>query len=437
MTAPSPSNAPAETAAARLNRDCRCIAVDRAGFLETLHRQARQSPGTALLAEAHNHLVAELPVFVAQADADAIRAAVAALHTASQLPGYAAQVAALRGRALPADFGPLGGILGLDFHLTADGPRLIEINTNAGGALINAAVAEALRGCCAPVEQALENLHDPATMRSRVLDTFRAEWRLQRGAGAPGRVAIVDREPARQYLYPEFLLFESLFEQAGWSAAIADPVELEFRDGRLLLRGEPVDLVYNRLTDFALDEPAHAALRAAYESGAAVVTPHPRAHALLADKRLLPLLGDARQLQAAGLSGDAARALARVVPPSRPVDAASAGELYEQRRRYYFKPARGYGSKATYDGAKLTRKVWDDIAAGDYVAQERVPPSERVMQVDGAATPLKLDLRAYAYAGQVLFMAARLYRGQTTNFRTPGGGFAPVIELPPTANTCC
>jgi hypothetical protein len=26
--------------------------------------------------------------------------------------------------------------------------------------------------------------------------------------------------------------------------------------------------------------------------------------------------------------------------------------------------------------------------------------------------------------------AARLYRGQTTNFRTPGGGFAPVLTLP-------
>jgi len=28
------------------------------------------------------------------------------------------------------------------------------------------------------------------------------------------------------------------------------------------------------------------------------------------------------------------------------------------------------------------------------------------------------------------WVAARLYRGQTTNFRTPGGGFAPVYRLP-------
>ena len=32
---------------------------------------------------------------------------------------------------------------------------------------------------------------------------------------------------------------------------------------------------------------------------------------------------------------------------------------------------------------------------------------------------------------RVLLAAARLYQGQTTNFRTPGGGFAPVFFLRP------
>ena len=29
----------------------------------------------------------------------------------------------------------------------------------------------------------------------------------------------------------------------------------------------------------------------------------------------------------------------------------------------------------------------------------------------------------------MLLAAARLYQGQTTNFRTPGGGFAPLLAL--------
>jgi hypothetical protein len=41
---------------------------------------------------------------------------------------------------------------------------------------------------------------------------------------------------------------------------------------------------------------------------------------------------------------------------------------------------------------------------------------------------LKFDVRNYVYDGDVLWVAARLYQGQTTNMRTPGGGFAPVYS---------
>jgi hypothetical protein len=52
----------------------------------------------------------------------------------------------------------------------------------------------------------------------------------------------------------------------------------------------------------------------------------------------------------------------------------------------------------------------------------------------GEAVALKADLRNYVYAGQVQLVAARLWAGQTTNFRTPGGGFAPVLSVPSASN---
>jgi hypothetical protein len=58
-----------------------------------------------------------------------------------------------------------------------------------------------------------------------------------------------------------------------------------------------------------------------------------------------------------------------------------------------------------------------------------VPPAERIAGVEDDA-PLKFDVRNYAYGGEVQLLAARLWRGQTTNFRSPGGGFAPVLVLP-------
>ena len=107
----------------------------------------------------------------------------------------------------------------------------------------------------------------------------------------------------------------------------------------------------------------------------------------------------------------------------------NAEKFWASRKTWFFKPAAGYGSKATYRGDKLTKRVFAEIARGGYVAQALVPPSERRLLVDGVEESLKLDLRNYAYRDQVQLVSARLYKGQTTNFRTPGGGFAAVFSV--------
>ena len=53
-------------------------------------------------------------------------------------------------------------------------------------------------------------------------------------------------------------------------------------------------------------------------------------------------------------------------------------------------------------------------------------PGERRVDRHDDAQAMKFDLRAYAYDGAVQWVAARMYQGKTTNFRRPGGGFAPV-----------
>jgi hypothetical protein len=67
------------------------------------------------------------------------------------------------------------------------------------------------------------------------------------------------------------------------------------------------------------------------------------------------------------------------------------------------------------------------MSKSTYVAQAVVAPSERHVGEAAAPVALKADIRNYAYAGVVKLVVARLYQGQTTNFRTPGGGFAPVF----------
>jgi hypothetical protein len=366
-----------------------------------------------------------------------IEAVIAAVKSVVSLAGYQESALARAPRVAQLDPGPLGVFLGFDFHLTSGGPQLIEINTNSGGALLNTVLARSQQACCREMFTEFEPTADLKNLEKLFFEMFSEEWRRQRGEAVLGRVAIVDDNPSGQYLYPEMRLFERMFTRFGTEAVIADARELVWREGQLWYGARPVDLVYNRLTDFYLEEPAHAALRAAYEAGAVVLTPHPRAHALYADKRNLVTLSHDGTLEALGVPAEARAILVAGVPRTEPVTLERAEALWAERRKLFFKPAAGYGSKAAYRGDKLTRRVWQEILRGNYVAQTLVLPSERRLEVDREETDLKLDVRAYVYNGAIQLVAARLYEGQTTNFRTPGGGFAPVFVVNAESSDVC
>ncbi len=417
-----------------LNLGCMCQTLSPDHLREQLETDPSLAGMTRQLAASHPHLFSQTAVFLDTGTRDALAAAVSAIERVIALPAYQEITLAAAPAIARHHFGPDGVFMGYDFHMGADGPRLIEINTNAGGALLNAALARAHRACCDSMAGLFDNSIDLLRLDATFVAMFRAEWQAQRGETPLRTVLIVDDAPDTQYLAPEFALARQLLQQHGITAAVADARELQWRDGALrhpaLPAGQPVDLVYNRLTDFDLSDPAHAALREAYVAGSAVVTPHPRAHALFADKRNLITLGDDARLEAWGVSAQDRRILQAAIPRTVQVTPERADALWARRRQLFFKPVAGYGAKAAYRGDKLTRRVWSEILAGGFVAQDLVPPSERLVEVDGQPTRLKLDLRAYTWRGQIQLLAARTWTGQTTNFRTPGGGFSPVIVLP-------
>jgi glutathionylspermidine synthase len=136
--------------------------------------------------------------------------------------------------------------MGYDFHLAADGPKLIEVNTNAGGAFLNALLAKAQWACCTEVEVGLSR-SEANDFEVAVLHMFQRERELQREAGKPRRIAITDDRPEEQYLYPEFTLAQRFFLKNGIEAVIADAESLRYERGQLLIDNTPIDLVYNRL----------------------------------------------------------------------------------------------------------------------------------------------------------------------------------------------
>jgi hypothetical protein len=113
--------------------------------------------------------------------------------------------------------------------------------------------------------------------------------------------------------------------------------------------------------------------------------------------------------------------LRRSIPETERVRPAEAERLRAERRGLFFKPAAGYGGRAAYRGDKVTKRVWAEILAGDYIAQALVPPGARVSGTSDAPQIFKFDIRCYTYGGEMQWTAARVYQGRLPIFAPLAG----------------
>jgi hypothetical protein len=426
----------ADQLAEALNKDCYCIAVNKEVLHSSLEAHLRDSGLPERLLDRNSHIFADSPVFLQQDHLQEMERLILAVERVTRNRAYRDEVLSTAPVPTHRNFGPRGVFFGYDFHLGANGPQLIEINTNAGGVLLNLYLASAQQACCDEVIGFFGGRTKFADVENELIAMFKEEFKSQCPDKTLRTIAIVDNEPSAQFLYPEFLLFKSLFERHGFEAIIADPKDFTIEQNTLRLGEQKVDLVYNRLTDFYLEAPDSDCLLEAYQNGIAVFTPSPYIYAIYADKRNLPLLSDSNWLKGLGVEKEAIDALSNSLPTTVIVTQDNADQLWAHRKKLFFKPATGHGSRGAYRGAKLTRRVWEDIKHADYVAQAMVPPSERQLIINGEKESLKLDIRCVAYNGKIQQLSARLYQGQTTNLRTEGGGLATVFSIPAARQSC-
>jgi len=169
-----------------------------------------------------------------------------------------------------------------------------------------------------------------------------------------------------------------------------------------------------------------------------VVTPAPREYHLLGDKRRLTLLSAPDALAALGASADEQALLAEVVPETRLLAELEPDAVWAERRRWVFKPATAFGSRAVYRGDKISRRRFEEIlAVPGYLVQRHVEPGEVEVETSEGRQRMKFDVRAYAYRDQVLLLGARVYQGQVTNMRSPGGGFSAICVTAGPDASCC
>jgi len=212
-----------KTLADVLNRSCHCINVNKDALQESLESSLEESGAWSRLRDTHPHLLADSPVFISREHIDQMKAVIAAIGRVASLESYQEHVLQWVPEIAASDYGPQGVFFGYDFHLTNDGPKLIEVNTNAGGALLLLHLARAQQACCDTVEQFIVGPLSLADVERAFVDMFREELCAQFPGRELGRVAIVDEDPETQFLRPEFALFQQMFARFGIDAIVAGP----------------------------------------------------------------------------------------------------------------------------------------------------------------------------------------------------------------------
>lgn len=283
-----------------------------------------------------------------------------------------------------------------DFHLSSDeNLKLIEINTNASFLALGSLLYQTQK-----LPPPISGFH-----LDDLKESILTELKLFGKSVSCPKVAIIDDHPKDQKLYIEFLVFQELIRSWGWICDILDYRELD----------SSYDFVYNRYTDFYFSDPSSSHLKQMFLEKKTCFSPNPFEYFLLADKQ--------RMIQWAGLHNEV---INRHLPVSVEVRPEQAEDLWTKRKKFFFKPKASFGSKQTYRGEKITRKVFDSILTQDFIAQEFIPAPEKNFPGPQGSIRFKYDLRFYTYQNQIQSVVARLYQGQVTNLQSPLGGFACV-----------
>ena len=111
----------------RLNRGCFCKTLDRDALMEALNREVGSRDFAQTLTASHPSLFSNVPAFVPAETLLEMARVVEAVESAARLAEYREAALSWAPAIARFDPGPIGALMGYDFHVTASGPKLIEV----------------------------------------------------------------------------------------------------------------------------------------------------------------------------------------------------------------------------------------------------------------------------------------------------------------------
>jgi hypothetical protein len=223
----------------------------------------------------------------------------------------------------------------------------------------------------------------PLPCRPGVYHALMTAYRQWSRKSEPPRIAILDWREVPTF--NEFVLFARYFKELGLDCLIADPREVEYRDGKLLAGDYHITLIYKRVLISELLErggPSQAVVRAVCDG--AVCMANPFRCKVLYKKASLAVLSDERNARL--FTPEELQAAAAHVPWTRVVEERRTGFdgqvidlvpfILDNRERFVLKPNDDYGGKGivlgwTVDAARWEQAVQAALATPS-VVQERV-----------------------------------------------------------------
>jgi hypothetical protein len=251
------------------------------------------------------------------------------------------------------------------------------------------------------------------------------------------RLAVVD--VAGTPTASEFRLVTGAAHERGLEAVVAALDDVVYDGSRLVVQGEPVELVYRRAL---APETAGSDLLAAARDGRVCIV-NPLRASVVSSKKILAVLQDPRFEHL--LSGDEADRIratlpwTRVLRPGRATYGPWTFDLIsfvsDNRERLVLKPASDYGGRGVMLGNETEQDEWDatieaHAPAGDFIAQEYVAiPEEMFPIVENGRVQMRLkrfNINPFAIGGRYAGMLTRISDQAVINV-TAGGGILPTV----------
>ena len=241
----------------------------------------------------------------------------------------------------------------------------------------------------------------------------------------------------------ELNVLKKYFQKQGHDCVIAQPQDCKFENGKLMVEGEPVELVYRRgATAWWMSHPEkYAVMWEAYKAGA-ICMANPLNSKLAGKKSLMAVLQS--DAMADKLTEEEKVIVEKHIPWTRMVaDEKTTYEgktvdmlnfLRENRANMVMKPIGLFGGKNVAIGHEMNDKDWEDVLqtamVDKYVAQEYIPIPEIDLPVydeNGMHfEPKKVNMNFFAFNGKYAGGMARVSDSSIINI-SAGGGLIPVM----------